>query len=172
MKTGSGKQKGSAFERKVCKQLSLWVSHGKKEDLFWRSAMSGGRATVARSRGRDVRQAGDITAVAPEGHELTNAAYIECKHYRDLALTAFVLEGRGTLAKFWFRTRDEALKRQKFPWLVAKQNRLPTLLLVPYVIRTKAAPACVIHIGDERVGIFLFDEFLKVKFSPWSNEHD
>jgi hypothetical protein len=51
MRKGGGKQKGSQFERDVCRELSLWVSHGKQEDVYWRSAMSGGRSTVAALKG-------------------------------------------------------------------------------------------------------------------------
>ena len=46
MRKGGGKEKGSSFERLVCKRMSMWLSKGERDDLFWRSAMSGGRATV------------------------------------------------------------------------------------------------------------------------------
>jgi len=49
MRKGGGKAKGASFERDICRRLSLWVSAGKQEDVFWRSAMSGGRSTVADS---------------------------------------------------------------------------------------------------------------------------
>src|ERR1700686_1673675 len=114
MRSGGGKGKGSSFERKVCKALSLWVSAGKHVDLFWRSAMSGGRATVAHRRqivqseaagttwpsAPPVRQAGDITAVAPEGHKLTDLFLVECKHYRDLDFDLFIFK-KGRLYQFW-----------------------------------------------------------------------
>jgi len=38
-------QKGPNFERSFCKNLSLWVTSGKDENIFWRSVGSGGRAT-------------------------------------------------------------------------------------------------------------------------------
>src|SRR5215216_6431446 len=38
--------KGPQWEREVCRALSLWVTNGERVDVFWRSAMSGGRATV------------------------------------------------------------------------------------------------------------------------------
>lgn len=130
MKQGGGKAKGSQFERDVCKALSLWVTGGLKKDCFWRSAMSGGRATVARAKGDLVRQAGDITAVGVEGHVLTDYWYIECKHYRDLNLTSFFLEARGALYGFWVHAANEALKYNRRPMLIAKENGRPTLLIV------------------------------------------
>src|SRR5687767_11847864 len=106
----NSKAKGSQFERVVCKQLSLWVSGGKQQDCFWRSAMSGGRATVrnksaaGRVRRTVVRQGGDIASVAPEGHALTDKFYVECKNYKQLALDRFLLLNTGNLAKFWKET--------------------------------------------------------------------
>jgi hypothetical protein len=82
VKKGGGKGKGSSFERKVCVLLSLWVTNGKKKDAFWRSSMSGGRATIHVKRGDKNRQAGDIAAVAPEGHQFTDVFFAECKHVR------------------------------------------------------------------------------------------
>lgn len=126
----NGKQKGSAFEREICQALSLWLSAGRDKDLFWRSAMSGGRATVGFNRG-DVlsRQAGDICAVHPDGHQLTDRFYLECKFYKDLDLRAFLV-GRGKLASFWGETQTQARKYRKRPLLIAKQNNFPTMVLV------------------------------------------
>jgi hypothetical protein len=77
MSNGRSKAKGSSFERDICKRLSLWVSDGEEQDCFWRSAMSGGRSTVANRRGVKLnRQAGDITSTSPEGHALTDKFFI------------------------------------------------------------------------------------------------
>jgi hypothetical protein len=76
-----------------------------------------------------VRQGGDITSVAPEGHSLTNIYYVECKHYKLLALDRFLLTGTGNLAKFWRETCRQARKYKKVPMLVAKQNGLPTIVI-------------------------------------------
>lgn len=130
MKAGGSKAKGSNFEREVCAKLSIWITQGKHKDCLWRSAMSGGRATVHLNRGETNRQAGDICAVAPEGHLLTDAWYIECKHYRDLNLTSFFIEQRGLLYSFWLQTRVQARKHKRSPMLIAKENRRPVLVLV------------------------------------------
>ena len=84
MRPGMGKAKGSAFEREVCKKLSLWITDGKMDDCLWRSAISGGRATIAHRKGKVVRQGGDICAVSLEGHVLTNKWYIENKHVKKM----------------------------------------------------------------------------------------
>src|SRR4029077_9069799 len=128
MKRGGGKDKGSSFERVICKQLSLWVSHGKREDLFWRSAMSGGRATVAQKKGQHVHQAGDITSVHRDGHALTAEVYIECKHLARISLDG-LLTNNGPLLAIWHDTMKKARKLGRIPVLIAKQNRLPVLFV-------------------------------------------
>lgn len=132
MRKGGGKAKGSAFERDICKQLSLWVSGGKREDCFWRSAMSGGRATVHLKRGANLAQhAGDITATHSMGERLTKLWFVECKRYRDLSIAPSLMNGKGLLAGFWQVAMTEADKYDKHPMLIVKQDRMATLMLVP-----------------------------------------
>lgn len=173
MPRSKGKQKGSAFERKVCKQLSLWVSGGKHEDLFWRSAMSGGRATVARKSGKDhARHAGDISATSPEGHALTDLWYVECKSYRDLAIMSAMLSGAGLLAKFWREAVEQAAHYKRMPMLVVHQNQQPTIVLIPtaHLLTPYGTPKYSnAHIGrftHLRCDVLNFDEMLKIPFEP------
>lgn len=92
--------------------------------------MSGGRATVGHRKGLDLaRQAGDITAVAPEGHVLTDEFFIECKFVKNLGLPRFFLMSEGELAGFWRVASNEARKHGRVPMVIAKQNQLPVLLL-------------------------------------------
>jgi hypothetical protein len=157
-----GKAKGGAFERSVCKALSLWLSDGKAEDLFWRSAMSGGRATVGKQRGKDLRrQCGDVSAVSAEGCRLTDQYFIECKHYKNLDIVPFMLGRRtGKLAEFWRKARAEAKKHDRKPMLIAKQNLYPTLVLVP--VNDLSCPA-VATVHDRKCDILIFDDMLKWK---------
>lgn len=128
MKTkGGGKRKGGLFERECCRTLSLWITNGKRHDCFWRSAMSGGRATLL---GLAVRQAGDIAAVSTEGLPFTDRWFVECKHVRNLMLDRFCIEHSGTLWKFWEVACREAERHVKKPMLIARQNGWPALVLV------------------------------------------
>lgn len=129
MKKGGGKAKGSQFERDVCKGFSLWVSGGFRKDVFWRTAMSGGRATVHKRRGELQRQSGDMCAVAPEGHVLTSRFFFEFKSYKLLQLPQFFLKGTGLLADFWNKAREEARDYSKSPVLIARQDRLPAFVV-------------------------------------------
>ena len=168
----SGKQKGSAFEREVCKGLSRWVSNGQKEDLFWRSAMSGGRATVGRKQGKaHDRHSGDISATAPEGFALTDKWYIECKFYKDLAIQAAFLKGIGKLASFWREACEQATHYKRMPMLIAKENMSPCIVLMPHPwlispYGTAAFPAA--HLGRLailRADVLSFEGMLKLPFT-------
>ena len=166
MLPGGGKRKGGAFERTVCKALSRWVTHGKREDVFWRSAMSGGRATV---RGKDVRQSGDVTCVAPEGHVLTDRFVIECKHVRTLDVFAFMLLQRGQLWKFWVKLIAEAMMRNKYAMLIGKQNNKPIIVLTdsPHIVGSQSMAVTVYN--SPPVHMILFDDMLKMPFKAQVN---
>lgn len=171
----NGKQKGSAFERTICKKLSLWVTGGAKADAFWRSAMSGGRATVAHARGINVRQVGDITPVAPEGHVL-DGLYIECKFYKDLGIASFIFSNRGKLATFWRQTVKLAHKHCREPWLISKENHTPPLLIALLSDETikrvayrspgwnDPQPVCRMQIDGNPCQIWFLDDLLKLKW--------
>ena len=132
MKAGAGKRKGSSFERATCKALSLWISGGERDDLLWRSAMSGGRATVGLKSGQiRTAQAGDITAIDSLGERLLDHVVIECKSYRDIQLFSGIANDQGKLRFWWDDLRRHAAAFGKAPMLVVRQNSMPTLCLLP-----------------------------------------
>jgi hypothetical protein len=158
----NGKQKGSSFEREICKKLSLWTTNQKSVDVYWRSAMSGGRATVAKGK---VRQAGDITAVAPEGHVLTDQFYLELKHLKSINLDCLI-KGSGTLLAIWKKTKQESHKYQKIPVLIFKQNHWPVVLCTSYVgcDKLKSHALICVESVDFDMRFIRFDELLKFPF--------
>lgn len=169
MRTGGGKAKGSNFERRVCKELSLWVTAGKNEDVFWRSAMSGGRATVAQRRGVKLRrQAGDITAVAPEGHVLTDWFMIEVKHVKTLDFLSFFTRNTGALAGYWKKAKREAKKYGLLPMIIARQNGLPTILMTTMGgVNQLTNKGCIEHhIKYGVVEVWKYDDVIATPFDP------
>jgi len=77
---GRGHRKGSSFERKICKKLSLWWTGSERDDVFWRTAGSGARAKVRSKKGKGTfGQYGDIQAVDPIGQPLLDVCSIELK---------------------------------------------------------------------------------------------
>lgn len=132
MKPGAGKAKGGAFERLICKQLSLWVSNNKRDDIFWRSAMSGGRATVQAKKGKkNLTQQGDITAIDPSGDWLTKRFIIECKNYKNLHITSLIYQVPKTnsIIEFIAKLTELSETNNKYYLLIAKQNNTPFTLL-------------------------------------------
>ena len=157
----NSKAKGSQFEREVCRALSKWVTNGKHADCFWRSAMSGGRATVAHRKGDRVRQGGDIASVSPEGHILVDKYVIECKHVHDLWLASFMLRNTGHTAKFWAKLIEEAKRDHKLPMLIAKENR-GDIIIIAKTLNRYANP--LITIPARGCNLYLFSDVVASKF--------
>lgn len=158
----NGKQKGASFERQICKDLSRWVSNGQREDLYWRSAMSGGRSTVAMKKGEKLSsQAGDISSVDPRGHALIEEFVIECKTYKTLNYESMI-KGKGKLLEFWRIAKEEAFRYNKEPILIAKQNMYPIVacLTLKGVKRLGLLKAVKLKVYDESMYIVLWDDFL------------
>lgn len=130
-KKGRGKPKGNEFERDVCKALSLWISGGSRTDIFWRSALSGGRATQAFKSGvKHQTQVGDISAIDPLGQRLIGISIVECKAYNDLNIISGVIKDSGLLYGFWFELLDRCKKFGKAPLLIARQDYVPPLCIM------------------------------------------
>lgn len=131
MRPGAGKAKGAAFERLVCKELSLWVTNGHRDDVFWRSAMSGGRATVHKKGGKTIAHvSGDIAAVHKEGNEFIRYFFVECKNMAKFELHRMVFGKGGPLMDFWGVARTQAHSFGKSPMLIAKQNLFPSVVVL------------------------------------------
>lgn len=83
MKKGAGKQKGGEFERYISKILSLWWTQDldkPRDDIFWRTAGSGARATNrTKQKKKTAYEYGDITFIDPVGKPLIDTFLIECK---------------------------------------------------------------------------------------------
>jgi len=129
VRPGGGKSKGSAFERQVCKSLSLWLTDGVLDDVLWRSSLSGGRATVHAKKDKKLAHvAGDICATHPAGNGFVKVFYTECKNYADLQIHKAAIDHSGRLMQFWEETYKQASRYDKIPLLIFRQSRLPVML--------------------------------------------
>ena len=77
-------KKGSDFEREFCKLLSRWWTKGVegvgRDDVFWRTSQSGGRATQRAKFGRKTYGSqGDVAAVDPIGTPFLRFFTVELK---------------------------------------------------------------------------------------------
>lgn len=72
--------KGGAYERDISRILSLWWTDGARDDVFWRSYGSGGRATVRRKKDKTTAGGtGDIVATDEVGLPFTRLVTTEIK---------------------------------------------------------------------------------------------
>lgn len=172
MRAGGGKSKGASFERKICVALSLWVTEGKREDVFWRSAMSGGRATVRAAKGKSTKaQYGDISSVAKEGHALIDNFVVECKHVRDLNFRAALIRSSGPLVEFWKQVSRDANKADRDPLLIARQNGCPIMVFIAEIALNRilrfndVVPIAAFHKIDNNntVCMLTLTDFLKLQ---------
>lgn len=131
----NSKAKGAAFERRICKQLSLWISDGMRDDLLWRSAMSGGRATLQVKNlpnKKRYNQCGDISAISREGQDFLEVFFVDCKFLNSLKIDAWIYGSEGCLPNMWDKVLLEAKTHNRVPLVVAKQNNKPELILTNF----------------------------------------
>lgn len=138
------KGKGSAFEREVCKTLSLWWSGGVDDSLFWRTAMSGGRATVRAKKGKMTRaHCGDITAVDDAGSTLTKLITFELKRgYNRGTLSDLVDKpdrARPSILEQFIVQAMTAAKHANTPYWMIIHKRDQKRILVHYPLKLHVA---------------------------------
>jgi hypothetical protein len=73
--------KGGAFERRICRRISECWAPDADDCIFWRTAGSGGRATVRKRKGKATAAAhcGDLAAIDERGADLTRLITWELK---------------------------------------------------------------------------------------------
>ncbi len=155
------KEKGSKAEREVSRILSLWLSENTRDDLLWRSNSSGGQFTNSRKRSKPgfETEAGDIKSLHPSANVFTESVCMEVKSYKEYN-TANLLYNRPCLLRdFWETHLKLSESVNRVPWLIAKENRKPWILLIP---RDFISPPY--GIVFEEYQLCLFDDFLN-KFS-------
>lgn len=148
-----GAHKGSAFERHLCTTLSLWWTDNQRDDIYWRSSCSGGRATI-RSRNNKTTQGqyGDITAIDPIGQPLLDLCIVEAKRgYREANIACLVDRPRNIKQQTfeaWIEQSVQAMDNaDSFAWiLIVKRDRRETMVYMPNYLVTQ-----LIAKGDAKV---------------------
>lgn len=141
----SGPSKGSAFERELCKKLSLWWTFdlaAPDDSVFWRTAGSGGRATIRGRKNKKTANAyGDICCLDPIGQDFLRAFCTEIKRGYSKFTIADLLDKRETSAKQKYEEWIEQaihshLLAGSYSWLliVRRDQRLPLVFLPKFVI--------------------------------------
>lgn len=173
---GKKSGKGSAYERALCKRLSMWWTDGKRDDVFWRTSGSGARATVRWSHGkRTAGHYGDVGAVDEIGIPLVSLITIEVKRgYREshfgFAFDAEPHAAQKPWEAFVQQARDSARQAGTPHWLlVHKRDRAQALVFMPValaraLVLTQVCPALVmrsrLRLHDVRRQVVVFSTSL------------
>lgn len=133
------RNKGSNYERELCKRLSLWWTAGKHDDIFWRATTSGARATSRRRKGkRTAGNYGDIAVEDPIGAPLLDLFTIEIKRgYSKYTLGDLIDRQKfSAQQKFeeWIQQAYESwIDSGAFSWLlIHKRDGREDYVLLPY----------------------------------------
>jgi hypothetical protein len=167
MKSGSGKRKGSEYERVIAKFLSKWITGNDKDLLFWRSPSSGSLCTIS-----NIKEAsGDLIAIKPEGEWFLNIFNVEIKTgYPKADFFQFFKDVKNDIIKdFWIQCQKDAKKADKTGILIFKKNGLKAIVgicpMTKYVLEKKVKlPRCLEVNYDDIIPVCFYDmeEFFKI----------
>jgi len=130
-------KKGASFERKIAVELSLWWTNGANEDVFWRTAGSGGRATVRGKSNKLTRySSGDITFTHEDGVPFIDYFLIELKRgYSQVwDILTFIDSNKEQTIVQWVEKAKQEVKRDfRQTWmLIFQRDRKQICVLMEY----------------------------------------
>jgi hypothetical protein len=166
-----GKLKGNNYERKISKILSLWISEGTYDDLFWRTQGSGGRHTRRYKNNLTLEgQAGDVASTRSGiSEKFLKKICVEIKFYKDINIWALITKSKDGILDFWNQTNRKAMDVNKIPVLIVKENYKPALFvsnnnnLYNIFINTfKINPDIEVLVCDEKLFIWKLDDILNI----------
>lgn len=125
-------EKGHAFERKIAKDLSLWLSNNQEKSLLWRTPTSGAMAhklptAQARLVGGDI---GVLDSTSEIAVTFVSHFFCELKHYKVLDWSSFIIHDKGFIKTTWQKAHKEAAEHNRVPLVIMKQNFYPEVVLL------------------------------------------
>jgi len=136
--------KGGQFERDFSRQLSLWWTKGERDDCFWRTSNSGGRATVRARLGKKTSgHCGDIGSTDEVGRPFTNLITLELKRGYSAHTVADLMDKGPKAAKQefekWISQAIAAAERAETKYWMIVQRRDQRVPLVFFSERLELA---------------------------------
>lgn len=145
--------KGSAFERTLCKEFSAWVANGfypgetkkgyyvgekiPKDDVFWRTAGSGARATTRNKKGKDSFGGyGDMCANHPVGIPFVNTFTFEFKRGYKWDLASIFEKRKANVLVSHLEQAIESMLKAKTPSFILIEKKDRRVPLVFHTINT------------------------------------
>ena len=176
------KAKGSQFEREICRLLSKWWTSSARDDIFYRTGASGGRATSRAVKGASTaNSAGDVGYLDADGEPLLKAFTFELKKgYPAVSIVRLIdnpLAVKSDNLAGWFAQAEaESKLASSLSWVVIHSSpRKPTLIYLPAIAHLKLmelssepsrgayatirAPGLA---GDRAVAVTTLENFLRV----------
>ena len=180
-------QKGSKFEREICKQLSMWFTKNRRDDIFWRTAGSGARATCRAKQGKMTADSGgDICAIHESGKYLTSNSIWELKKgytkgspANKIGILPFIdnlpTENYPLILKWVRKLQEEAQTHNREMWfIIFKRDRKQAVICMdsstlailnkrnPYRYNWPPfGPVAMVYIDKLCLVFFQLDRFLK-----------
>lgn len=144
--------KGGPFERLLATALSLWWSKGKRDDLAWRTAGSGARATVRGRKGkRTAGHVGDLGATNDRMIPFFKLVTIEAKRGYNKTTSLHNLfdpptrqskKDKATNYTAFIQQAQQAAKRARTPYwiLVHRPDRKNAVVFMPMELAENLMP--------------------------------
>lgn len=144
--------KGGPYEREICKELSVWWSSGRRNDIFWRTAGSGSRATIRDRQGlRTADSYGDIMATHESGKPLTKNFVISLKrgytgekgkkNIRHICILDLIdlnygkKKGKPVLMEWWEELREDMRKGgRKHGMIIFRRDHRESVIAIEHEV--------------------------------------
>lgn len=166
----NGKVKGGNYEREISKNLSLWLSGGENDDLFWRTQNSGGRYTTRYKKKLTLEgQSGDIASVRGNiSNEFLKTFCVEIKFYKDINIWGFITKAKDGVLDFWKQAYEQSKQAGREPILIVKQNYKPALLISNKIFNKiliknfKLKPELEVNLLRQKIFIWKLEDILDI----------
>jgi Holliday junction resolvase len=152
----NSRTKGSSFERTIAAQLNDRF----KTTEFSRTPGSGAFASTHKLPDH-LKIHGDL--ITPRNFKYC----IECKKGYNKESLNSLLNNSSELWNFIEQCQKDSDKAHKLPLIIFKQDRQPTLAVVPYDVGYKSNNYVELHKQDRYYRMYLFDEILAESDSIW-----
>ena len=135
----NAKRKGNNWERDCARKLSLIVSDGERDDIFWRTASSGALATISK---KYQKQQGDLFVVDSDISSFDTV--IECKALSNITILP--------LSKELMRIIDDLDNKYSNSWVLClKIKNKGEYIIIPLLLKNQNFRSLIIsntkHVG-------------------------
>ena len=136
MSTKKPQQKGGRFEGELCRLFSKWFTHGKRDDVFYKTSGSGGRATHRqRLQKQTAFSAGDMSFTDSIGQPFIVYFLVEIKRgYNSRVVFNNLIDKDSKqmpLIVEWFKkaNKERSQNRRKAVMLLMRRDYAKTLVV-------------------------------------------